>query len=259
MRKVAKCRVCSGQANYLMVGQLIQLDVTYFECVDCSYVQTEEPSWLERAYSDAINVSDTGIMIRNEVNTKIVLATLFLLNSLHGKVVDCAGGYGILVRKLRDIGVEAYWSDRYCENLLAKGFEYTSGNAELVTSFESFEHFVNPAQELDKMLEIAPNVLFSTELIANPAPAQSDWWYYGKEHGQHIGFFRVQTLQALATSRGKHLLTDGHSYHLISDKKISLASWRAARFFARKFPGVFGRRLVSKTFSDYEKIAAMDK
>jgi Nif-specific regulatory protein len=45
------------------------------------------------------------------------------LGSLFGTVVDCAGGYGILVRLLRDYGVNALWSDPYCENVLAKGFE----------------------------------------------------------------------------------------------------------------------------------------
>lgn len=259
MLMVAPCRVCANSATHLMNGELIKTPVQYFECSACGYVQTEEPAWLERAYSDAINLSDTGIMVRNEANVKIVLATLFVLNALKGTVVDCAGGYGILVRKLRDIGVDAYWSDRYCENLLAKGFEHTNEKADLVTSFESFEHFVNPAEELDNMLKIAPNILLSTEIIAQPAPAQNDWWYYGKEHGQHIGFFRVQTLQALAASKGKHLLTDGHSYHLISDKEISLTTWRLARLVSRKFPGVIGRALVSKTFSDHEKMAALDK
>lgn len=257
MSMIAPCRVCENSADYLMNGELIQISVSYYECPVCGYVETEEPTWLDRAYSDAINLSDTGIMVRNETNAHIVLATLFVLDSLKGTVVDCAGGYGILVRKLRDIGIDAYWSDRYCDNLLAKGFEYLGGKAELVTSFESFEHFVNPAEELDNMLKIAPSVLLSTEIIARPAPAQSDWWYYGKEHGQHIGFFRVQTLQTLASSRGKYLLTDGHSYHLFSDKKINLATWRFARIFARKFPGVLAQKLVSKTFSDHEKMAVI--
>ena len=57
---------------------------------------------------------------------------------------------GILVRLLRDYGVEALWCDQYCENLLARGFEYNGECADLVTAFEVLEHFVNPLEELDR-------------------------------------------------------------------------------------------------------------
>jgi hypothetical protein len=52
--------------------------------------------------------------------------------------VDCAGGYGILTRLLRDIGVDALWSDPFCQNLMALGFEHSNEPAELVTAFEEF-------------------------------------------------------------------------------------------------------------------------
>ena len=130
------------------------------------------------------------------------------------------------MRLLRDYGINALWSDRYCKNILANGFEYACEKAQLVTVFEAFEHFVNPAEELDLLLAIAPNILFSTEIIAEPAPKQGDWWYYGKNHGQHIGFFRIKTLQKLAKERGKYLLSDGQSYHLISDKPLNNKFWK---------------------------------
>jgi hypothetical protein len=76
----------------------MNLDVQYFECGACAYVQTESPHWLERAYLNANNDSDTGIMVRNVANARIVLATLCTLGKLDGNVVDYAGAYGILVR-----------------------------------------------------------------------------------------------------------------------------------------------------------------
>jgi hypothetical protein len=75
---------------------------------------------LEEAYASTINNSDTGIMSRNLSNISLVLATLILIKNRNSLVVDCAGGYGFLVRLLRDIGVNALWSDPYCENLVAK-------------------------------------------------------------------------------------------------------------------------------------------
>ena len=187
------CRNCNSHMVALFAGELIGHQVSYFECLNCSYIQTEDPFWLDQAYAEAINDSDTGIMVRNQSNARIVLATMLLLKNLDGTLVDCAGGFGILVRLLRDYGINALWLDRYCNNILARGFEHTNEKAVLVTAFEAFEHFVNPAEELDRLLAIAPNLLLSTEIIADPAPKPQNWWYYGKEHGQHIGFFRIKT------------------------------------------------------------------
>ncbi len=250
------CRSCGNQSRFVQNGVVLDMDVSYFECPDCGYVQTETPYWLERAYAAAINDSDTGILVRNQANARIVLATLLMLGRLDGKLVDCAGGYGILVRLLRDYGVDALWSDRYCENLVARGFEHTTETADLVTAFEAFEHFEKPAEELGKLLAIAPNVLLSTEIIADPAPKQDAWWYYGKEHGQHIGFFRVRTLEKLARERGKFLSSDGVRYHLITDQAVSAGRWKLLIRASRLLPILLRPRLKSRQWSDHALMAA---
>jgi hypothetical protein len=241
-----------------MDGQLLKKNVKYYECTHCQYVQTEEPYWLDKAYSNPINASDTGILRRNKYNAKIVISTLSILGKMRGKVVDCAGGYGILVRLLRDYGVDAFWSDPYCENLLAKGFEHHDETATLVTAFEAFEHFVYPMDELEKLFKISQNILLSTEIISTPPPLQKDWWYYGKEHGQHIGFFRVQTLEIMAARIGKKVVSDGKSYHLITNLNISKGHWKAILFLSKVFPSIFTWRLKSKTWDDHHKMADND-
>jgi hypothetical protein len=222
-------------------------------------VQTESPHWLAQAYGNAINDSDTGIVARNLSNSQIVLSTLLTLGCLKDVLVDSAGGYGILVRMMRDHGVDAYWTDPYCQNLVSKGFEYRGQRAALVTAFESFEHYVNPLEELDKLLDIAPNVLLSTELIADPAPLQKDWWYYGQEHGQHIGFFRLKTLQWLAKKRGKFLCSNGTSYHLITDKPVSQTRWLMMMRANRIMPFVVRRKLKSRIWTDYLAMSKIQK
>jgi len=252
------CRCCNSATNPVFSGLLLNLAVSYFDCPTCNYVQTEAPHWLDKAYAEAINDSDTGIMARNQTNARIVLATLMLLGKLDRTVVDCAGGYGILVRLLRDYGINALWSDRYCQNLLARGFEHRAEPADLVTAFEAFEHFVNPAEELDRLLAIAPNVLFSTELIATPAPNQSDWWYYGREHGQHIGFFRIKTLEKMAKDRGMFLVSNGTSYHLITEKPANRLLWNLMIKRNKVIPLFLRGRLKSKVWSDHELMAGLE-
>lgn len=259
MSNIQLCRCCNSTTQHILNGTLLNHQVVYFDCPVCAYVQTETPHWLDQAYADAINDSDTGIMSRNQSNARIVLATLMLLGKLESTVVDCAGGYGILVRLLRDYGINALWSDRYCQNLLARGFAHNAEPAELVTAFEAFEHFVNPAEELDRLLAIAPNVLFSTELISTQVPQQADWWYYGREHGQHIGFFRIKTLERMAKERGLFLVSNGTSYHLMTNKPVNRFQWNLMIKRNKLVPLVLRGRLHSKVWSDHEFMAMLVK
>lgn len=227
-KPLSYCRCCGNPHNtHVFRAQLLGRNVSYYDCNICGYVQTETPAWLDEAYSSPINTSDTGVMSRNLSNISLVLATLSLMGCRKSKVVDYAGGHGFLVRLLRDIGLDALWADPYSQNLVARGFEYNgTGLISLVTAFEAYEHFVNPTFEMFNLLKIAPNILLTTTLISDPPPKVTDWWYYGLEHGQHIGFYRVKTLQYLASKYNLNLLTDGRSRHFFSEKKYSYLSWR---------------------------------
>ena len=250
------CRLCSSNIeNPIFSGLIFNNSVKYFECQTCAYVQTEYPHWLDKAYSSAINNCDTGIMARNQSNVGLVLATLSMLGKIDGTVVDCAGGYGILVRLLRDRGIEALWADPYCKNLLAVGFEHTGERANLITAFEAFEHFVDPMAEAEKLFSIAPNLLISTEVMATPAPALDQWWYYGLDHGQHIGFYRLKTLQILAKKFKKHFISNGKNYHLFTENPFNESLWSLNIRIARKIPFLYTRGLTSKVWQDFEKMS----
>ena len=255
------CRCCKKNLKkQLFSAEILKKEIAYFECDNCGYVQTEEPFWLKDAYSSAINNSDTGIMTRNLYNVSLVMATLTLMRSRSSPVVDYAGGHGFLVRLLRDIGVDAFWSDPYCENLVARGFEFENKNkAELVTAFESFEHFLDPFDEMTKLLDIAPNILLTTNIIADPAPKPADWWYYGLDHGQHIGFYRLRTLQYLANKFNLYLISDGACRHFFSKKKYSFHSWRILIYLVNKFPKFSKIGMTSKTWNDHLVLSSKRK
>ena len=172
-------------------------------------------------------------------------------HTLHARVVDQAGGYGILVRLLRDAGVDAYWSDKYCENMLARGFEADDSPCDLLTACEVLEHFVAPVEELRAMLARAPTVFLTTELISTRDAPKPDWWYLSPEHGQHIGFFRVSTLRTMAQMLGCRFRTDGRSVHLFSRRPIP-ASWHIWLRARRGWRIASRLTLQSKTTSDLE-------
>jgi hypothetical protein len=249
------CRVCGAESGFAFTLPLLHSPVDYFDCQRCGCLQTEMPHWLETAYSSAINVVDTGIMVRNRQNVGRVVATLLALGKAHGRVLDHAGGYGILVRMLRDVGVDALWQDKYCDNLLARGFEADDGPFDLLTAFEAFEHFVHPLDELRTMLTRAPHVLLSTELIKTEHAPPNGWWYYGAEHGQHVSFYRAQTLHWMAATLGCHVDTDGQSLHLFSKHSIP-RRWRILVSLRRI--GALAPRLLlrSKTMADFTALRA---
>lgn len=249
------CRVCASQAAYLWHTRLLEHDVAYYECPQCAYIQTEQPHWLDEAYSSAINSSDTGILARNQSCMERILITLWMLGDRHGRVKDVAGGYGVLVRMLRDAGVDARWSDKYAQNLLARGFEDDGQHAFLATSFESFEHFVQPMDELRALLESADSLLISTELAPEPTPAAKDWWYYGLDHGQHIGFYRRRTLEWMAEQHGMRLLSDGSAFHLFTHANVNEFLWNQLIKRRKRFLKMARKGLKSRTWSDYEMLA----
>ena len=195
------CRVCKMKVGALFSTVLLQKHPTqYFQCLNCGYVQTEEPYWMEEAYKASINDSDTGMMMRSFWHRNIAATLIYFLFNQKGQFLDYGGGYGVFVRLMRDVGFDFYWQDKHTEILFAKGFEFPVSEKltiELLTCFEAFEHFVEPVTELENLLSISRNILLSTEFIPDPTPPPGEWWYYGVEHGQHIGFSGKKLLSIL--------------------------------------------------------------
>jgi len=231
-------------------------DVKYYECRNCLYVQTQSPFWLDEAYRSPINITDTGLVYRNIENRFVTQAVLTLLRLRDGKVLDYAGGYGLLVRLLRDSGIDAYWQDQYSPNLLAMGFEMKDTDYDLVISYESFEHLLDPLDTAKSLFSKARNILISTALIPTPTPRPEDWWYYGTEHGQHIGFFRHKTLEYIADSLKTNFVSDGKSYHLFSQRKVSPYKWKLLLLLARYMPFIFNTSSRTYRISDSAKLAS---
>lgn len=226
------CRLCGGHTQKVMTGVVLRKhQVNYYDCPECGYVQVEKPHWLREAYENPITDSDTGIIDRNYTNSKIVyLLSLFIFGIKKYKnaiILDYAGGYGILVRILRGYGLRAYWSDKYCVNIFAKDAchqlipsdESGLKEVDMLTAFEVFEHFEKSKEEIKEVLSISDVVLISTRLLSKKPPEINDWWYYGTDHGQHIGFYRLKTLEFIAKKNNYMLISDGVAYHCFSRKR----------------------------------------
>lgn len=250
------CKICSGESNKIFVAKILKkYDVQYFECPKCGFVFTEDPYWLEEAYKSPINVADTGILSRNILFSQLTINIIYYLFNFKGKFLDYAGGYGIFTRLMRDSGLDFKWQDKFSQNLLARGFEYSKSdsNLELVTAFEVFEHLVDPIKELEEILKISKNILFSIVLIPDKIPNPFDWWYYGLNHGQHVSFYSKKTLEFIASKYGLNYYTNGDSIHLFMVKKINPIIFKI--LITSKLGFLFSlwakNNLKSKTWNDY--------
>lgn len=236
------CPICNATSDSFASATILgKYKVGYFQCSKCGFIHTEKPYWLKEAYSSAITGSDVGLVQRNSRLTTIVRVLVSVFFDSKGQYLDFAGGYGLFVRMMRDSGLDFYWFDRYCKNLFAGEFVADLNNDrryELITAFEVFEHMIDPVSGLDEIMNHSRNILFTTNLLPEPAPMPNEWWYYGIEHGQHISFYTRKSLQVLAEKKGLNYYSNGATMHLLTEKMINaplfflLARYRTARLIA---------------------------
>ena len=248
-----QCKICNEiTVNYTEAKIMNKYNIKYFHCQHCEFIQTEEPYWLEEAYSETINLTDTGIMKRNQILADFATIIIYLFFNRRKKFLDYAGGYGIFTRLMRDIGFDMFWNDKYTKNLVARGFNYSKNEQyELLTSFESFEHFLNPLEDVESMLSISDNILISTTLTPTKMPLPTEWDYYALEHGQHISFYSIKTMQYIANKYNLNFYTNGKNIHLFTKKRMNNGIFNILYICSRLgFANLFKPFLKSKILSD---------
>lgn len=231
------CKICNNTTEKIFNAKVLyKYDVDYFQCIKCGFGQTEKPYWLEEAYISSMNLSDTGVIYRSERMSKIVTSLLWLFFNKRGSFLDYAGGFGVFTRQMRDIGFDYYWQDPYTKNEIARGFEGDlTKKYEVVTTFESFEHFENPMEEVKKILKLSDTIILTTDLIAKPALSHSKWWYYCSEHGQHIAFHSKESFKFMALKFGLNY-HNAMNVHILTKKNIGFFGKQFFKFkFAKHF------------------------
>ncbi|MEL7036523.1 MAG: glycosyltransferase [Cyanobacteria bacterium J06592_8] len=224
-----KCKICNSNVSSLDQAKVLnKYDINYFQCQTCGFVQTEEPFWLEEAYSSPIAKSDYGLVARNIAFSKLTHRVILNCFNPASQFLDYGCGYGLFVRILRDLGLNFYGYDKYCPNLFSENFSldfidqnYTN-SYELVTAFEVFEHFNNPLENIEEIIsKFSKNILFSTELLPTSNPKPNQWYYYALHEGQHIAIYTTKSLAVIADQFNLNLYTNGSSIHLLTEEIFS--------------------------------------
>lgn len=252
-----RCRLCNSDTVRFGENTILKKHiVSYYQCVECGFLQTEAPYWLTEAYSSAIAFQDVGIMQRNLMNCEITSAVLNLFFPKSSASLDFGAGHGIFVRLMRDRGFDFRWSDLHAENTYARGFEcHQEERFQFLTAFEVLEHLENPLSEIEQIMSRSENVFASTSLLPDPAPHLKDWWYYMPSSGQHVSFYTLKSLRFIASKFGRHLLSRG-PYHLFTREPRNPHIFKLATRpkVARIVNLLFRRR--SLIASDFESFSA---
>jgi hypothetical protein len=220
-----KCKICGSQtADFGTLKLMGKYDASYRRCLMCGFIFAENPYWLPEAYSSAITVTDMGTVSRTDRNSLMTKAIIDVFYSSSQQFLDYGAGYGMFVRRMRDLGYNFYAYDPHCRNMFAEQVALSDlGNHtfDLTTAFEVFEHLQDPAQLALELWPHTDQLLVTTEIVPTPAPPLDEWWYYAPEHGQHVSFFTLDALRIIGEAGNRNLCSNGANLHLFSRGKVS--------------------------------------
>ena len=213
---MARCTLCGGLLNPFASGVVLERqEVSYQRCASCLSIFLPEPDWLDEAYSEAISALDIGLLERCLQLANIATAIISSERIRDGRFLDFAGGYGTLTRLMRDRGLDFRHLDPLCTNMFAVGHEGTlEEHYDLVTAFEVLEHLPDPVASLEPLARSSDVLLLTTQVLPEPAPRPGEWDYFAPETGQHVTFYTVAGLRALAERLGMGLTTSGRLVHV---------------------------------------------
>ncbi|GAA3778657.1 class I SAM-dependent methyltransferase [Streptomyces chiangmaiensis] len=251
----ASCKICGGTTRVTHRGTVLRRHkATYLMCTDCAFWFVDEPHWLNEAYSEAVAAIDTGVVQRNLSLYPRLASVLARMFSPAGIYVDYGGGYGLLVRLLRDVGLNVYWQDAHCQNLFARGFEWDGsrqGAATAVTAVEVMEHVTDPLAFVDTCLQETGADSFILTQHLHDLTANPSWWYLAPEAGQHISFYAPQTMHKLAERLGMTYHA-ANTLHLLTRQDFRKGTFARTVRLHRYIHPWLRRRLQSHVVPDHQ-------
>lgn len=82
------CKICHNPTLPAFNALILhRFDETFYKCPYCGFLSVDNAHWLNLAYKEAINASDTGIVSRNLYLYKVVTCIATLIFGLNKKIM----------------------------------------------------------------------------------------------------------------------------------------------------------------------------
>lgn len=203
------CRLCNAATSVRFVKKVLgKHDIEFQLCSGCDSMQTEEPYWLAESYGSETRPLDINAATRAVTWQRLLHGAAAALGEPEKTtLVDWGAGDGLLVRLLRDVGIDARFHDPLATNHYAIGFEADSIDkpVDIVTAFEVWEHLSKPAEEIADLLRFEPRVhIATTELFTGQ---DESWRYLNLLTGRHVFFYSPKGVAHVAAEHGYRALT----------------------------------------------------
>ena len=201
------CRLCGAQAELVWTDKLLgRYQVGYYRCGECESLMTERPTWTEEAYGSTSRPTDVAAAGRaDQYRVLIFWLWKFFHFRENDRLLDWGGGDGLLVRKLRDDGINALLYDEYTKNNYAIGFEGDPNeHFSMITSFEVWEHLTDPRTDLQLVFAHQPDaLLISTQLYRGQ---DKTWPYLAAWSGRHVFFWSPKAMEKVGELFGYNVV-----------------------------------------------------
>lgn len=241
MKNVA-CPICSSDAEILGTTKIIdRFEAIFWMCPLCQYVWIPDPYWLREIDPAPVFSLDKGMVRRNIYCSEVLTAFIEVRGKAAGKMLDFAGGTGLLTQLMRDRGYLYYSFDPSCSATFAQEFASSKLPAErysLVSASEVIEHLDSPMLRISELLKLSSDVILTTEMLPWPPPALNLWPYFGLNHGQHISFFSELAFAKIAQALGVNYAHAGVFHHFSTAKcgySLALAQSKLGLLFGKLF------------------------
>ncbi len=90
--------ITGGKTRPIFVAKILgRYDVTYHQCVETGFIQTDDPAWLDKAYNDAITALDLGLVSRNIEKARLTAKLIERAFTNGTDFIDFGGGYGFFI------------------------------------------------------------------------------------------------------------------------------------------------------------------
>jgi len=125
----------------------------------------------------------------------------YIDNNKNAKILDYGCGYEPVLQQI--LQMEGYKCDVYDTYFFAN---MPNGPWDLIISTEVFEHFANPAQEIENIIKnLNPNGIIGIMTSLLSAQIEFSKWYYMRDE-THISFYSLKCFNWIAKRYGLKLL-----------------------------------------------------